>query len=441
MDILPFLFKCKIQGGTRMKKMCVFAWPNYSHTMGIIPLVKELVENRDFEVHMFADAKYKQNIEGAGAIFQEYQLEPKDYEMFDDDAQALQKKYNGVILDTKDKFRQGICDQMQGLMKMYKVYYKAVQAQVERINPDLVMRDCCAIFGKMVANRRHIPCVGYTTSLNIDEVYFRSNPKDKLRKYYNIDFGFLTPEEELTIVDEIIQLCKQIGEEGGVGPLPIAHTINADEQMCIVFSSECLQPIINNKHECLIAKHRVFEQKDKDEDGEKPKQDIIYVSTGSFIEAPVEFYNSIINAFKDTTYRVVISHPRVHEITFKELPSNIEFHKYVDQISLLKQAKLFISHGGYNSLCESIKYQVPLLVYPLSNDQYIDAEQVEKVGIGKSLEGIALTKNNWLNISKFIIENEQIKTNLRNVKKSCEEAMPLDQVASILFQKINNKDK
>lgn len=47
---------------------------------------------------------------------------------------------------------------------------------------------------------------------------------------------------------------------------------------------------------------------------------------------------------------------------------DIYFFKSVPQLKILQHARAFITHGGLNSIKESIQAEVPMLVYPVSND-------------------------------------------------------------------------
>jgi len=54
----------------------------------------------------------------------------------------------------------------------------------------------------------------------------------------------------------------------------------------------------------------------------------------------------------------------------------------------LKQTSLFISHGGMNSVNESLYFGVPLLILPQRVEQIMVAKRVEELGAG-----ICLIKN------------------------------------------------
>ncbi len=64
----------------------------------------------------------------------------------------------------------------------------------------------------------------------------------------------------------------------------------------------------------------------------------------------------------------------------------IEIVRYADQLAVLSRARAIVTHGGANSVMESLSHGVPLLLSPLCNDQPHNAWFVEKAGAGVALD-------------------------------------------------------
>ena len=65
--------------------------------------------------------------------------------------------------------------------------------------------------------------------------------------------------------------------------------------------------------------------------------------------------------------------------------SGIYLREFWNQIGLLDKVDLFITHGGMGSYQEALWKGVPLIVRPISYDQFLIAHEVERLGFGLKL--------------------------------------------------------
>ena len=86
-----------------------------------------------------------------------------------------------------------------------------------------------------------------------------------------------------------------------------------------------------------------------------------------------------------------------------ELPDNFWGENFVLQTAVLKIADLAIIHGGNNSLCETFYYGKPMIVMPLSADQYDNAQRVHEKGFEIRMNPFTCTKEQLLDAIIFYI--------------------------------------
>ena len=65
---------------------------------------------------------------------------------------------------------------------------------------------------------------------------------------------------------------------------------------------------------------------------------------------------------------------------------NISVFSHVDQIAVLQQADVFVSHCGMNSVSESLYFGVPLIMLPQTSEQGGVSERVKQLGAGIKLD-------------------------------------------------------
>lgn len=64
------------------------------------------------------------------------------------------------------------------------------------------------------------------------------------------------------------------------------------------------------------------------------------------------------------------------------VPPHILFAGDVPQLALLPRMSAVVSHGGHNTVCESLAHGLPLIVTPIRDDQPLVAQQVADAGAG-----------------------------------------------------------
>lgn len=111
---------------------------------------------------------------------------------------------------------------------------------------------------------------------------------------------------------------------------------------------------------------------------------LIYISLGSMLNNSKRFYKRCIKAFKSENVSVIMSIGKKVDIEdLGKIPPNIKIYPYVPQLQVLKNADLFITHGGMNSVNEALHFGVPMVVLPLATDQPTIADRIVELNLGR----------------------------------------------------------
>lgn len=169
-----------------------------------------------------------------------------------------------------------------------------------------------------------------------------------------------------------------------------------------------------------------------------PHKNIIYCSFGSIPD--VHFQNSarfielLCKIAEDSfpEYNFILS-ARGTELSSIDLPPNVHTFSWVPQQKILSASHLFITHGGSNSIMESLYYEVPMLVCPLNSiwDQPGNAARVVYHGLGQRfIPGKDHKEELGQKISGLLQRREQIISNIRKFKKAVndQEICPLEKL-------------
>ncbi len=110
---------------------------------------------------------------------------------------------------------------------------------------------------------------------------------------------------------------------------------------------------------------------------------LIYLSLGSLGAADIGLLQRLIDLLGRTRHRIIVSTgPRAAEIRLADTMVGAEF---LPQTRIIPQVDLVVTHGGNNTVTESLHFGKPMVVLPLFWDQYDNAQRVHETGYGRRL--------------------------------------------------------
>jgi MGT family glycosyltransferase len=111
---------------------------------------------------------------------------------------------------------------------------------------------------------------------------------------------------------------------------------------------------------------------------------LVYLSLGSLGGADVELMQALIDTLADSPHRFVVSMgPQAELLT---LADNMAGAQTVPQTRVIPQVDVVISHGGNNTVTESLHFGKPMVLLPLFWDQYDNAQRMDELGFGIRLD-------------------------------------------------------
>jgi MGT family glycosyltransferase len=148
-------------------------------------------------------------------------------------------------------------------------------------------------------------------------------------------------------------------------------------------------------------------------------QKVVYISLGTINTNFQEFYQKCMDSLENTDISVIMSvGKKINISSFNRIPDNFIIKNYVPQLEILKRCNIFISHGGFNSVSEALYYGVPVIVIPLTNDQFMTAQHIEKIGAGKTLKMNNITTVDIRNTVYDIMADKQYYENCSQIRDS-----------------------
>lgn len=390
-----------------MSKIVFFCIPAHGHTNPTIPVVGELV-SRGHEVWYYSFNEFKEKIENAGAKFiscDEFLPRTTDSEI----ERVAGKDFAALI--------EMVADTTIALEGK-------VLKDLELFLPDCIVSDSICFWGKLFAQKLNIPYICSTTTFAFNQ-YTAKLMKQSFRELLSMILG-------VPRINKKIRLLKSHGYE--VKSF-LSLIQNDNETDTIVYTSKEFQPM----HETFSDTYSfvgpsvdrsIIERKSSKE------RKLIYVSLGTVLNGNIDFYKNCIQAFEHKEVNVVISVGEKTEIaTLGKIPSHYTIKNRVNQLQILQQADVFITHCGMNSVNESLYFGVPMVLYPLHSEQKMVANRVAELGAGVKLADA--TPVHLQGAVDEILYNNSYQKNAQRLSVNFQSTGGPEEAANVILAKIN----
>jgi len=420
-----------------MSKIVFFASTPISHIIPLKPIFEYLKQN-NHEIHCFSDLKNKEIIMKMGALFHEYP------EGIYRELGSINTSYSveASKLWSKNKMIEGYEFYLE---KDTEYFYNIgtskiieMKSIIEQINPEVIFRDSTDKIGYYVTNlsTRSPMVIGYITHNLYSKSFFDQNPRQlysllmnaKIDKNEGLASYFENYRERVSFYNE------KIANEKNVPKLNILHQFDPMTKYTIIFSTDYFQPSCafdsNRDYQIIYPEHSRFQVEENIDNNlenfiNQNSSPIIYIASGSIISYPLERYINYLLGLTQSNCRVIISCKNYYKelnemVKYVLKKENVYIDQYVPQKYVLSKSNLFISSGGQNSIIESIYFQIPLLIDPITSEQRLNGILVEELDIGRTLAGINSRNTNVGKIINDIFKSSTIKKNLQFYSKDIE---------------------
>ncbi|KAB0792551.1 hypothetical protein PPYR_14510 [Photinus pyralis] len=152
-------------------------------------------------------------------------------------------------------------------------------------------------------------------------------------------------------------------------------------------------------------------------------QGFIYFSLGSNVKSkdiPESTMDVVLETLREIPYRILWKY-ELDDLPNK--PENVMISKWISQMEVLKHPnlKLFITHGGAQSMEETIQARVPVVGMPFFVDQPFNVQQMVSLGFALSVDYKTMSKETFKQAILEVINNDKYHNRIRELANLVED--------------------
>lgn len=389
-------------------KIAFLGFPAIGHTYPTLKIVEELVKN-NYQVDYYSFDFIKEDIKKTGANFisLDKYINPEDRP----DSSSI-----GIKLE----------ESIKSLVNISLSLEPELNKLIKNSNPNLIIGDSMAIWAKKISTELNIPLI-----VSISTFAFNQESQTNKGSLKDL-FKFLI---SLISVNRHLRRLKK--ENYNINDL-LDIILNDVNYPSIIYTSKLFQPkseIFPNNFQFCGPMIR-----DRTNSYKKKKAKLIYISFGTVNNNQEELIYELINILEgQTDIEVIISTGKNSDL-FKRLNQksyeNIIIKEYIDQLAVLNEADMFISHGGMNSVSESLYLGIPLLLIPQTEEQKMVSDRVLTLGAGL----VVRNKDELKKLIDEVLSNPIFRENALIIGKSFKKANQEFDLISMIKEIMNNKN-
>jgi len=354
-------------------KTLFFVIPAHSDMYTALPVAEELV-GRGEEVVFYTTEQFAPAVRAAGAGFRPLDPEPvRLYEQLSGGSPLSSMADVGKVVEQFGPLIARLL--VEGL--------RTVPAMVEQVRAeraDRIVYNTMCPWGMALARMLGLPAATFSTT-------FVMKPGSDFEQM----FAAAAPDAMADMWGAVAATVDELHARHGVPRLRVSDMIAPDEPLNLVPITRQFQPDADSLDERYAFVGPSIRPLAGDDDFPFDRLaggPVLYVSLGTHISrgSGAGFARLCFEAFADSRWQVVFATGRGTDIgSLGPVPANFLVETFVPQLAVLERADVFVTHGGVNSVQESIWYGVPMVGIPHTIEQLVNTGRATELGLGAQL--------------------------------------------------------
>lgn len=250
---------------------------------------------------------------------------------------------------------------------------EALLEDLRAYQPEVIVSDSMAMWGKLLAIKLGVPYVCSTTTFAFNQ----HSAKIMKQSIWSL-------VKLLLSMGKINKQLKRLQDKGYAVNSILDVVQNDNDTSTVVYTSDYFQPCaetFSDKYSFVGPSVKEAAPLPRTSDRKR-----VYISMGTVNNDMPRLYRRCIEALSDR-YELILSVGKaVDPASLGKLPPHVTASQHVDRMAVLADCDAFLTHCGMNSVSEALYCGVPLVLYPQTQEQQGVANRTAELGAGVMLE-------------------------------------------------------
>jgi len=377
------------------------------------------LENKGFEERLMRLTPPPQSEEAPGQFWKDF---------IRDTAPVFRKS-------TQEQLAEFIAPTFQALIDGAKYVDGRLREIIGELDPDLIVEDNVVAFPALPACGRPWARIMSCNPTEMKDAQvpppFSGLPSEERSGWEEYWRAYRDAHGEMHA--EFSEFC----QERGAPPLPADDFIHESPWLNMYLypdevdypRAQPLGPTWHNLQASVRTTDPAWELPEELHDGKGP---LVYLSLGSLGSADVTLMEKLVAELADAPLRFVVSKgPQASEF---QLADNMVGAEFLPQTEILPKVDLVITHGGNNTVTESLYFGKPMVVLPIFWDQHDNAQRIEETGFGARLDTYGHSTEELTGASERLLGDETLAARLAATSERLQQARGAEKAADLIEQ-------
>ena len=385
-----------------MSKVAFINMPAFGLINPTLPLAAELVR-RGEEVTYYATEEFQDLIERSGAAFRTTARATSE--------QAVAALAGATVSGA------GLIEFTRALLVHTDVALNGLLPVLRENPPDYIVHDSYCVWGTYLARLLSVPAIASIATFAVNRWTLLAS----LSKTVPLVIQRRHDLRRLRL------LAGNVIGKHSFPPPRLTSLMAGYEPLNIVFTSRMFQPLGHTFDRRFKFVGVMID--DPTDPGDVPRdaginEPTVYISLGTVFHGQMRFYRTCVDALRGLDVRVVIKiGPNTDVDALGPLPPNFIPQSWIpSQVELLRRCDLFVTHGGMNSVSESLYFGVPVIVIPQAMEHEWVGQRVRRLGAGTVLHGADLTAHSLRRAATDTLSSQRYRDAAKRLGSSLREA-------------------